>query len=139
MRTGPIAQRLLQTIIQLRLDHRSFKVRKLRYRLKQGMVSEAEARMQMRKLQRFIDDHQLKGTLGLMRPPTKDELYPDGPPDITIAEAVESPGLRLGLGLSAVKHSLVVGATGAGKTCIFRQLITKTHDAQFRDATDSDS
>lgn len=56
------------------------------------------------------------------RPPTADELYADGPPDITIGSITEGDRLRIGIDLRP-KHALLAGSTGSGKTTAVRAMI----------------
>ena len=73
----------------------------------------------------------------LHRPPTAEQLYANGPADLEFLTLVESgEGLRYGLKLlDRPRHVIVVGATGAGKTTVIRNIILKidAHNRQVED------
>ena len=63
----------------------------------------------------------------LHRAPTADQLFSEGPPDFEFFSLVEGEdNLRYGLRLTdRVRHALIAGSTGSGKTTAIRNIIFK--------------
>jgi hypothetical protein len=60
----------------------------------------------------------------LHRPPTHEQLYADGKPDVEVGSLIEGEQLRFGIRLcDKPRHVLAAGATGGGKTTLIRNLI----------------
>lgn len=130
MKRTAFRSQLLRLIVQYRLDFRSDRYRYLRRRLERGRVSDTKAKIEIRRARALIEAEEVTGRLGLMRPPTVEELYPDRPPDITVGHAIEAPDLPIGFTLSGTgnSHALIAGNSGAGKTSFMRLMITKVHE-----------
>ncbi|MBL1216576.1 MAG: ATP-binding protein [Planctomycetes bacterium] len=60
----------------------------------------------------------------LKRPPEEDEIYPDGPPDLSIGHLVDRPDVRFGLKIHDRPRSVLIsGNSGSGKTTAILAII----------------
>jgi len=88
-----------------------------------GMLSESMARAYLIEVQERadeLDDH----PNFLHRPPTEEQLYAEGRPDIEVGNVAEGEMPRCGLRIrTRTPHVLCAGATGTGKTTLARAII----------------
>lgn len=88
-----------------------------------GQLSQSTARAVLMQIQDVLE-HYKDFPCHLHRPPTEDQLYVQGKPDIEVGTLVEGDQLRYGLRfLDRPRHVLAVGATGGGKTTLFRRMM----------------
>jgi len=88
-----------------------------------GMLSPGMAKCILIDLQERVEKQKDFPT-PLHRPPTREQLYADGRPDVEVGNLVESEQLRFGIRLrDRPRHILAAGATGSGKTTLLRALI----------------
>jgi hypothetical protein len=70
----------------------------------------------------------------LHRPPTAEQLYANGPPDIEIGTLVDAPDVRFGIRyLDRPRAILIAGSAGSGKTNLCLNIIEKTHELGQRE------
>lgn len=88
-----------------------------------GQLSQSAAAQLLFQLQGVIDELE-DFPNELHRPPTQDQLYADGKPDIEVGTLIEGDELRFGIRLRGrVPHILAAGAAGSGKTTLLRVMI----------------
>lgn len=93
-----------------------------------GQLSQSIARGILIQIQEVIE-HYKDFPCHLHRTPTKEQLYANGMPDVEVGELVEDDQLRFGIKfLDRPRHILAAGATGSGKTTLFRTLILAVND-----------
>ena len=125
---GPNATRLLKTIDSCGLADRSEGMAQLKTLLEHDMLSETLAKSYLFALQAQLEE--LKDYPNyLHRPPTAEQLYDEGEPDVEVGSLIEGDGLRFGLRLRGkVPHVLAAGSTGSGKTTLLRVLVIAVED-----------
>lgn len=115
-------QQLLALAREYGLD-RYEQVRSILARAECGSLAEWQAKAYLPALAPLIEQQIKLPTRFLPTPPEQDELLADGPFDIEIGTLSEN-GLRVGIHLlRKVRHILIAGATGTGKTVMLRNLI----------------
>lgn len=122
-------QRLHQAIIDLNLEVLCPELSDTRFQLEQGMIDEHLARdlllLYDPMIQQAIDHPNF-----LRRPPTVEELYADGPPDIEVGALVHAESVRFGIRLrDRPRNILVSGNAGSGKTTLISNIV----EAALRD------
>jgi hypothetical protein len=117
-------KRLLQLIVQHRLDDREPRFATARRLLEYNRLPESAARALLYQAEALVDSLRQRPVY-LARPPTCDQI---SQPDISIGDAVEVPGLRVGFNLTGPVHAAFVGKTGSGKTTAMRRLIHAVHE-----------
>jgi hypothetical protein len=122
MNIGPIARYLLEIIQRYNLEAHAPDARRAVQLYRLGLLSESMAKSFLGRLQLRIKDAERRPNY-LHRPPTNEELYPHGPPDIVIGRLAENPDVPLGLFLTDACHCLLAGTNKAGKTVGIRRLI----------------
>lgn len=107
-----------------------------------GTLSESAAKAILIQLQEVIEYQKDFPNL-LHRPPTEEQLYADGRPDVEIGELTEGEQLRFGIKFfDRPRHILAAGATGSGKTTFFRTLIlavNKLNEKQTKQTVQPDN
>jgi Cdc6-like AAA superfamily ATPase len=92
-----------------------------------GKLSQNVARGILIQIQDLIE-HYKDFPCHLHRVPTRDQLYADGMPDVEVGSLDEDEQLRFGIKfLDRPRHILAAGATGSGKTTLFRTLIMEVN------------
>jgi len=88
-----------------------------------GQLSQNVARGILIQIQDLVE-HYKDFPCHLHRSPTREQLYADGMPDVEVGTLAEDEQLRYGIKcLDRPRHILAAGATGSGKTTLFRTLI----------------
>ena len=88
-----------------------------------GQLSQSTARAVLIQIQDPIE-HYKDFPCFLHRPPTEEQLYVQGKPDIQVGKLVEGEQLLYGLKFrDRPRHLLATGATGGGKTTLFRGIM----------------
>lgn len=132
MGIGPLAGQLLESIVTHRLDARHTQLATIRSYIEKGMLAEDMAWSYLHAIAPLVQQAQDHPNL-LHRPPTFEELYANGPPDIQIGSLAERPDVPFGLRyLDRVRSILVAGNTGSGKTTFISNLLLKTHELNAR-------
>ena len=125
---------LLRAIREYRLVDRYPELAQYEMLADMGRLSERMARAILSQLQDIIE-HCRDFPSFLHRAPAEEQLMAGGPADIeflTLAEGNEK--LRYGIKLlDRVRHVLVAGATGSGKTTVIRNIIFGVHEHNLRE------
>ncbi len=124
---GKFTEQLIRTIQTYRLADRYPDFSQLTLMIERGLVSEGMARAFLYSLQDFVEDQKDYPNL-LHRPPTEEQWYARGRPDIELGSLVEAPELRFGINLTGGQHGGFIGMTNSGKTVAARNLILKIHE-----------
>lgn len=114
---------LLQVIVQYGLDRYEDGAR-IKLEIERGIMSEQRAKGYLTQVSDFIR-HLDDFPNHLHRPPTREQLYAAGKPDVELGTLVEGDeSIRFGLRLiDRPRHVLIAGATGSGKTTALRNII----------------
>jgi len=123
--TGPQAQGLWQQIVHYHLDQRKCPSRidweSVRTLIEADVLADdvaANYRLLSEQDVQWAVDH----PNALHRPPTLEEFYADGMPEVKIGHLIDAPDVPAGIRLAGRPRSLlVVGNQGAGKTTAIRQ------------------
>lgn len=119
MNRHPHVTRLIQIIDHYGLD-RDDDVAQYRLMAEAGMLGDDLAQGLLAQLEPRIEqaiDHPLH----LHRPPTEEDLYAEGRPQLELGHLLEAP-LRFGINLTGC-HTVIAATTGAGKTTCIRRII----------------
>lgn len=92
-----------------------------------GQLSQSTAKAVLIHIQELIE-HYKDFPCRLHRPPTEEQLYVHGKPDIRVAKLVEGEQLPYYLKVKKPLHLLATGATGGGKTTLFRGMMLAVED-----------
>lgn len=113
----PAAKEICALIDEWGLAERDEQFAQLRVMLPQKRVSAGIAKMLLAQVQQCIEtlrDYPNR----LHRPPSEEQWYAQGHPDIELGTLVEAPELRFGLQFGGAQHLGVSGQTRAGKTIL---------------------
>ena len=89
------------------------------------MLSDDTARGYLLQIEDLVQDA-IDHPRPLHRPPSRDELYANGPPDIEVGTLVHAPDVRFGLRFrDSPRGVLITGNSGSGKTTLERVIITE--------------
>lgn len=92
-----------------------------------GKLSQNVARGILIQIQDVIE-HYKDFPCKIHRPPSKEQWYVHGKPDIELGSLVEAPECRFGINLTGGQHSGFIGQTDSGKTVAIRNVIFKVHE-----------
>jgi hypothetical protein len=89
-----------------------------------GSLSQDKARLLFAQAQDIVENEPAYRRF-IHRPPTEEEWYERGRPQIELGSLVDMPDLRFGISLVGAQHTCLFGATQAGKTIGLRNIIYK--------------
>jgi len=90
-----------------------------------GRLSQERAKLALYQIKELIE-HQYDFPNFLHRPPTAEQLYAEGEPDIVVGGLIEGNHLSIGLRIRGrVPSTLVTGLAGSGKSCLLRVIATR--------------
>jgi len=132
---------LIAKIKYYHLHERYAEVADVLFMAEQGMLSESTAQAYLFSLEETID-RATDFPNFLHRPPTEEQFYADGAPDIEVGHLVEAEDIRLGIRLlDGPSHCLIAGRTKGGKTTLMRVMIDAVealNDRRKREANQPD-
>ena len=119
---GGYVSKLLRAFAEYALCDRYPELAQYRMLAEMGHLSESAAKAILIQLQEVIEHHK-DFPCNIHRTPTKEQLYPDGDPDIIIGKLTEDKDIPLGLSLSDNMNCIFAGRAGSGKTTGIRNLM----------------
>ena len=127
MKNAAHARQLWRVITDLNLDARHAELADYRLMIEQGLLDDDLAQdilLQLDPLIRHARDHPNP----LRRPPSSEELYGDGSPDIELGALVDDPEIRFGLRIrDRPRNVLISGNAGSGKTTTMYNILEGAH------------
>ena len=140
MKRGQYIQQLLQAINTYGLEERfSDQIIPIVRMANNGMLSDAMAKAFLMKIQPLIENMEDFPNF-LHRPPTEEQLYRDGTPDIEIGNLIEGEQQRFGIRLRKgnVPCILAAGTRGGGKSNLIRAIIHQVEALNVQSEQDAD-
>ncbi|HUX00689.1 MAG TPA: hypothetical protein VMY35_06885 [Phycisphaerae bacterium] len=123
MTTRSYVAELISTIKYYHLHDQYAETADILFMAEQGMLSESMAHAELFALEPDIE-HAKDFPNFLHRPPTEEQFYADGKPDIEVGHMVQAEHIRFGVRLlDGPSHCLIAGRTKAGKTTLIRIMI----------------
>ena len=134
MSQGYYVNQLLRIIEGYRLeDRRPDEISPIVLMAQHGMLSEGMAKAHLVQIQPLVDEIDDHPNF-LHRPPTEEQLYAEGRPDIEIGNVAEGEMPRCGLRIrNRIPHVLAAGAPGSGKTTLARVIIQQVEDLNVQE------
>lgn len=133
MRRHSYVAELLQTIKAYHLDDRYPDLADVVFMAEQSWLSETMGKAYLISIQDLLE-HAEDFPNSLHRPPTEEQLYARGEPDIEVGTLVEGEQPRCGIRLRGrVPHILAAGSTGGGKSNLLRVIIHRIEELNVRE------